>query len=151
MIYGCSQPRELWFVIYVLLHVSLSFQKHHQGETLLDEVAKHLDLLEKDYFGLAYTDEGMMVGVCVYSSFVYFCACVMRGTLPPSIPCVPPIQSRLAAYIHCIYTHTVTHALTHTRTCTASVHSVMFTCTFSCENVTKMKAGHMVWLWVVVQ
>jgi tyrosine-protein phosphatase non-receptor type 4 len=40
--------------------LSLPFQKHHQGETLLDEVAKHLDLLEKDYFGLAYTDEGMM-------------------------------------------------------------------------------------------
>jgi hypothetical protein len=42
---------------------SLSFvsQKNHQGEILLGEVAKHLDLLEKDYFGLAYTDEGMMV------------------------------------------------------------------------------------------
>jgi hypothetical protein len=33
--------------------------KNHQGEILLGEVAKHLDLLEKD-FGLAYTDEGMM-------------------------------------------------------------------------------------------
>ena len=36
-------------------------QKNRQGDALMDEVANHLDLLEKDYFGLAYFDEGMMV------------------------------------------------------------------------------------------
>jgi hypothetical protein len=50
-------------------HLFLS-QKNHQGEALLDEVAKYLDLLEKDYFGLAYIDEGMVVrtvSVCLCS------------------------------------------------------------------------------------
>jgi hypothetical protein len=39
---------------------SCDVDKNHQGEALLDEVAKYLDLLEKDYFGLAYIDEGMV-------------------------------------------------------------------------------------------
>ena len=121
-----SPEVHVYTCIYMCVLLSLPFQKHHQGETLLDEVAKHLDLLEKDYFGLAYTDEGMMVGVCVYSSFMYFGACVMRGTLLPSIPCVYTSNTKCIqglqhtyknVHVH-VYTHTVTHALTHTCTCT---------------------------------
>lgn len=32
-------------------------QKHHQGQVLLDVVFKHLDLTERDYFGLQLADE----------------------------------------------------------------------------------------------
>ena len=48
-------------IAYVILRYFL-IQKNHQGDTLMEEVAKHLDLLERDYFGLAYIDEGIMVG-----------------------------------------------------------------------------------------
>ena len=34
----------------------------------MDEVSTHLNLLERDYFGLSYVDEGMMV-------------CILRDTM----------------------------------------------------------------------
>lgn len=34
-----------------------SLQKHDQGQVLLDIVFKHLDLTERDYFGLQLADE----------------------------------------------------------------------------------------------
>lgn len=34
-----------------------SLQKHDQGQVLLDVVFKHLDLTERDYFGLQLADE----------------------------------------------------------------------------------------------
>ncbi|KAL1458006.1 hypothetical protein WDU94_008182 [Cyamophila willieti] len=33
--------------------------KHAKGETLLEEVFQHLELVEKDYFGLQYTENGL--------------------------------------------------------------------------------------------
>ncbi len=40
-------------------------QKQSHGDVLLDEVFKHLDLAERDYFGVAYKDSDVMVSVCV--------------------------------------------------------------------------------------
>lgn len=34
----------------------LSLQKHSKGQTLIDMVCEHLNLLEKDYFGLTFAD-----------------------------------------------------------------------------------------------
>uniref|UniRef100_A0A3P8VJK1 FERM domain-containing protein n=1 Tax=Cynoglossus semilaevis TaxID=244447 RepID=A0A3P8VJK1_CYNSE len=34
----------------------MSLQKHSKGQTLMDMVCEHLNLLEKDYFGLTYAD-----------------------------------------------------------------------------------------------
>lgn len=31
-------------------------QKHSKGQTLMDMVCEHLNLLEKDYFGLTFAD-----------------------------------------------------------------------------------------------
>lgn len=36
--------------------VSLCLQKHSKGQTLMDMVCEHLNLLEKDYFGLSFAD-----------------------------------------------------------------------------------------------
>lgn len=49
-------------VIYIYLLVKekvsiFSLQKHDQGQVLLDVVFKHLDLTERDYFGLQLADE----------------------------------------------------------------------------------------------
>lgn len=38
-------------------YVSSYLQKHDQGQVLLDIVFKHLDLTERDYFGLQLADE----------------------------------------------------------------------------------------------
>lgn len=46
--------------IYVLIKAKFcicSLQKHDQGQVLLDVVFKHLDLTERDYFGLQLADE----------------------------------------------------------------------------------------------
>ena len=48
---------------------SPSSQKHSLGSTLLDEVYRHVDLLERDYFGLAYSDSGLMVTTLFFPSF----------------------------------------------------------------------------------
>lgn len=37
--------------------MSYYLQKHDQGQVLLDIVFKHLDLTERDYFGLQLADE----------------------------------------------------------------------------------------------
>ena len=42
------------FVARVFVWVFL--QKHCKGQALLDMVCEHLNLLEKDYFGLMYSD-----------------------------------------------------------------------------------------------
>uniref|UniRef100_A0A672FD36 Erythrocyte membrane protein band 4.1 like 1 n=1 Tax=Salarias fasciatus TaxID=181472 RepID=A0A672FD36_SALFA len=39
-----------------LCPVCLSWQKHSKGQTLMDMVCEHLNLLEKDYFGLTFAD-----------------------------------------------------------------------------------------------
>ena len=47
----------LWYFVVCL-------QKQSLGSTLLDEVFRELDLLEKDFFGLAYGNKGLgMVSV----------------------------------------------------------------------------------------
>ena len=56
-------------------------QKHSRGDVLLDEVFKHLDILERDYFGVGYVDSDVMVCVCVcvcvcVSVCVCVCVCV---------------------------------------------------------------------------
>ena len=33
------------------------FQRNAEGRELFEKVCQHLDLIEKDYFGLQYTDE----------------------------------------------------------------------------------------------
>ena len=35
----------------------MPFQKNALGRELLEKVCQHLDLIEKDYFGLQYVDE----------------------------------------------------------------------------------------------
>lgn len=40
----------------LLCHIYLSSQKHSKGQTLMDMVCEHLNLLEKDYFGLTFAD-----------------------------------------------------------------------------------------------
>ena len=35
----------------------MPFQKNALGKELLEKVCQHLDLIEKDYFGLQYVDE----------------------------------------------------------------------------------------------
>uniref|UniRef100_A0A7N6BFR0 FERM domain-containing protein n=1 Tax=Anabas testudineus TaxID=64144 RepID=A0A7N6BFR0_ANATE len=37
-------------------HIHSSLQKHSKGQTLMDMVCEHLNLLEKDYFGLTFAD-----------------------------------------------------------------------------------------------
>lgn len=39
--------------VLAFLHV---FQKKADGNTLIEQVFYHLDIIEKDYFGLQYTD-----------------------------------------------------------------------------------------------
>ena len=41
------------------------------GDTLMDEVSTHLNLLERDYFGLSYVDEGMMVCILRETMTIY--------------------------------------------------------------------------------
>ena len=46
--------------------LSLHPQKHGLGKVLLDEVFRHLDLVETDFFGLAYNDKNLgLVCSCV--------------------------------------------------------------------------------------
>lgn len=40
----------------LLCPICLSSQKHSKGQTLMDMVCEHLNLLEKDYFGLTFAD-----------------------------------------------------------------------------------------------
>lgn len=40
------------------------FQKRAKGQVLLDMVYQHLELIEKDYFGLQYTDNGAVPSAC---------------------------------------------------------------------------------------
>ena len=49
------------------------FQKRAKGQTLLDLVFQHLELVEKDYFGLQYAENGATT--CTYSPdiMVNFC------------------------------------------------------------------------------
>ena len=53
------------------------FQKHDQGQVLLDIVFKHLDLTEHDYFGLQLTDDStdnpVSLSCCLSSSLQFFC------------------------------------------------------------------------------
>lgn len=35
-----------------------TFQKRAKGQALLDAVFQHLELIEKDYFGLQFTENG---------------------------------------------------------------------------------------------
>ena len=44
------------FFLPLLCPSSLSWQKHSRGQTLMDMVCEHLNLLEKDYFGLTFAD-----------------------------------------------------------------------------------------------
>jgi hypothetical protein len=41
------------------------FQRQSKGIVLLEETFKRLDLVEKDYFGLLYTDNETGLTVCV--------------------------------------------------------------------------------------
>ena len=38
--------------------VSSCFQKHAKGSVLLENVHQHLELIERDYFGLQFTENG---------------------------------------------------------------------------------------------
>ena len=52
----------MWCVWYF----AVCLQKQSLGSTLLDEVFRELDLLEKDFFGLAYGNKGLgMVSVAM--------------------------------------------------------------------------------------
>ena len=53
---------------------ALRLQKQSLGSTLMDEVFSHIDLLEKDFFGLACTDKGMgLVSAKCLNITVEFC------------------------------------------------------------------------------
>lgn len=38
------------------MYIIISFQKRALGSALMEQVLYHLDIIEKDYFGLQYTD-----------------------------------------------------------------------------------------------
>jgi hypothetical protein len=44
------------YFLYCILILHICFQRKSKGEELLDRVCEHLNLLEKDYFGLTYED-----------------------------------------------------------------------------------------------
>lgn len=47
----------LLFIFEILKFIPLfDFQKKGYGSDLIEQVFYHLDILEKDYFGLQYTD-----------------------------------------------------------------------------------------------
>jgi len=47
-----------------MLYGCVNFQRKAKGQDLLDKVCGHIDLLEKDYFGLNYVDrQGYIVWV----------------------------------------------------------------------------------------
>ena len=45
-------------------HLLIALQRQAKGVQLLDETFKRLDLVEKDYFGLLYTDNDTGLMVC---------------------------------------------------------------------------------------
>lgn len=56
------QLRELYWICWLLLMFCFP-QKRSRGQVLFDKVCEHLNLLEKDYFGLTYRDaENQKVG-----------------------------------------------------------------------------------------
>lgn len=56
-----------------LISFNFFFQKHDQGQVLLDIVFKHLDLTEQDYFGLQLADDSTdnPVSLTFYLSFLF--------------------------------------------------------------------------------
>lgn len=42
-----------------IINVYMFAQKRAKGQTLLDLVFQHLELIEKDYFGLQYSENGV--------------------------------------------------------------------------------------------
>lgn len=55
---NCSSALLLTFPTTAVHHrcLFLSLQKHSKGQTLMDMVCEHLNLLEKDYFALTFAD-----------------------------------------------------------------------------------------------
>ena len=58
----------------VRLSCDILFQRHAKGQVLLQQVFEHLELIEKDYFGLQYIDtgpesEGMVCMPCFVIGF----------------------------------------------------------------------------------
>lgn len=52
-----------------LLKVLFIFQKRAKGQVLFDRVCEHLNLLEKDYFGLLFyenSDQKVSTDICLY-------------------------------------------------------------------------------------
>ena len=49
-----------------------AFQKNAMGKELFEKVCQHLDLIEKDYFGLQYVDERLPHHLKVSSSALMF-------------------------------------------------------------------------------
>lgn len=55
------------------LFFCLLLQRDAKGQYLFDLICHHLNLLEKDYFGIRYVDpDKQRVSVCVCSDFVNF-------------------------------------------------------------------------------
>ena len=49
------------------------FQKRDEGSVLLEKCFFHLDIIEKDYFGLQYTDHNNVSVSCQH--FILACSC----------------------------------------------------------------------------
>lgn len=49
------------------------FQKNAEGKELLDKVCQHLDLQERDYFGIQYVDERLPQHLKVTVHNLHFC------------------------------------------------------------------------------
>ena len=52
----CLSNNTVLFTMYVMSCLFVYFQKKSLGQELYEQVFYHLDLVEKDYFGLQYTD-----------------------------------------------------------------------------------------------
>lgn len=62
-------------------------QKGARGQMLFDKVCEHLNLLERDYFGITYRDvESQKVNICFDPHMVYFNN-VVNGSYASQINC----------------------------------------------------------------
>lgn len=59
-------------LMFVFESLSLSLQKRAKGQYLFFKVCEHLNLLEKDYFGLTYTDNHEQK-VCILTHTSMWC------------------------------------------------------------------------------
>jgi hypothetical protein len=83
------------------------FQKRAKGHVLLELVYQHLELIEKDYFGLQFSDNGMpltaansdaMVGHCFIKQYTPTACSEQYGRMSVSINGLPAVWISCETY-----------------------------------------------------